>query len=234
MNSSVGSPGERIIVALDVPTRKEAFHLVALLAPAISIFKVGLQLYTAEGPDLVRAILDTGAKVFLDLKLHDIPNTVARAVESADRLGVQMLTIHLSGGAGMIEAAMAARKESLLILGVTVLTSIDREALRVTGIESEVGDHVRRLAQLGARAGVDGLVASPHEIEILRKNFGDQIKLVVPGIRPSGSDAADQKRTMTPRAALEAGADYLVIGRPITADPDPAGAVARILDEINR
>jgi len=143
MNSSVGSPGERIIVALDVPTRKEAFHLVALLAPAISIFKVGLQLYTAEGPDLVRAILDTGAKVFLDLKLHDIPNTVARAVESADRLGVQMLTIHLSGGAGMIEAAMAARKESLLILGVTVLTSIDREALRVTGIESEVGNWAR-------------------------------------------------------------------------------------------
>jgi orotidine-5'-phosphate decarboxylase len=145
-----------------------------------------------------------------------------------------MLTIHLSGGAAMIEAAMAARKESLLILGVTVLTSIDREALRGIGIESEVGDHVRRLAQLGARAGIDGLVASAHEIEILRKNFGDQIKLIVPGIRPSGSDAADQKRTMTPRAALEAGADYLVIGRSITADPDPTGAVARILDEINR
>jgi orotidine-5'-phosphate decarboxylase len=234
MNSSAPDPGGKIIVALDVPTRKEAFQLVAQLAPAISTFKVGLQLYTAEGPDLVREILDTGVKVFLDLKLHDIPNTVARAVESAGQLGVQMLTIHLSGGSAMIEAAMAARNESLSILGVTVLTSFDRETLHAIGVDSAVSDHVLRLAQLGARAGINGLVASPHEIEILRRNFGDKVKLVVPGVRPSGSDAADQKRVMTPRNALAAGADYLVIGRPITADPDPAGAAARIVAEISQ
>jgi orotidine-5'-phosphate decarboxylase len=232
MNSSAARLGEKIIVALDVPGRREALKIATQLAPAISIFKIGLQLYTAEGPDIVRAILNTGVKVFLDLKLHDIPNTVARAVESAGRLGVQMLTIHLSGGPAMIEAAVAARDESLSILGVTVLTSIDQETLRATGVESEVSDHVLRLAQLGARAGINGLVASPHEIQILRKNLGDRITLVVPGVRPSGSDAADQKRIMTPQAALEAGADYLVIGRPITGDPNPAEAVKRILDEM--
>jgi orotidine-5'-phosphate decarboxylase len=234
MNSAGPCAAEKIIVALDVSTREEAFRLVAKLAPGISTFKVGLQLYTAEGPDIVRAILDTGAKVFLDLKMHDIPNTVARAVEAAGKLGVQMLTIHLSGGSAMIEAAVAACNQSLALLGVTVLTSIDRETLHAIGIESEVSDHVLRLAQLGARAGINGLVASPHEIGMLRKNLGDRLRLVIPGVRPSGSNASDQKRVMTPRDALEAGADYLVIGRPITADPDPAAALARILAEISR
>jgi orotidine-5'-phosphate decarboxylase len=234
MNSSTARAAGKIIVALDVPTRPEALQLVSQLAPAVSIFKVGLQLYIAEGPDIVRAIADTGAKVFLDLKLHDIPNTVGRAVESAGHLGVQMLTIHLSGGPAMIEAAMAARKESLSILGVTILTSIDQATLHATGIEAEMSAHVLRLAQMGARAGIDGLVASSHEIQILRKNLGDQIKLIVPGIRPAKSDVADQKRTMTPREALKAGADYLVMGRPITADPDPAAALARTLEEMSR
>jgi orotidine-5'-phosphate decarboxylase len=234
MNSPTVQAAGKIIVALDVPTRREALQLVEQLAPAISIFKVGLQLYIAEGPDIVRSITDTGAKVFLDLKLHDIPNTVGRAVESASRLGVQMLTIHLSGGPAMIQAAMAARGESLAILGVTVLTSIDQAALQATGIDAEVTSHVVRLARIGESAGINGLVASPHEIQILRKNLREQITLVVPGIRPAGSDAADQKRIMAPRAALQAGADYLVIGRPITADADPAGALARLIEEMGR
>jgi len=223
---------DKIIVALDVPTRKEALDLVEKLRDQISFFKIGLQLYAAEGPEIVRAVLSTGAKVFLDLKLHDIPNTVARAVESAAGLGAQMLTIHLSGGPEMIRAAVTARKNNLSILGVTVLTSATEETLREIGISDKVGDHVLRLAKLGVEGGIDGLVASPHEVKMLRDQFGAKIKLVVPGIRPSWSGAGDQRRVMTPRQALDAGADYLVIGRPITTHPQPREAVAKILDEI--
>jgi orotidine-5'-phosphate decarboxylase len=176
-------------------------RLVRLLAPQISTFKVGLQLYTAAGPDLVRAILDTGANVFLDLKLHDIPNTVGRAVESANALGVQMLTIHLSGGRAMIAAAVAARSDSLILLGVTVLTSMDQSTLREIGVDTGLQTH--------------------------------SLKLVVPGVRPAGADAADQKRVMTPADTLHAGADCLVIGRPITADPQPLEAVIRICQQIS-
>ena len=232
MNSQPGAAAEKIIVALDVPARTDAVRLVEKLRAHISTFKVGLQLYTAEGPDIVRAILDTGARVFLDLKLHDIPNTVAGAVEAASHLGVHMLTIHLSGGRAMIEAAVAARNESLTLLGVTVLTSIDQATLREAGVETELGQHVLRLAQLGVNAGVNGLVASPHEVKMLRATINPQIKLVVPGVRPSWADTADQKRFMTPRDALDAGADYLVIGRPITSHPDPADAVAKICAEL--
>jgi len=224
---------EKIIVALDVATKKEALDLVDQLGDTISFFKIGLQLYTAEGPEIVRAVLATGAKVFLDLKLHDIPNTVAKAVESAANLGVQMLTVHLSGGSEMIRAAVAARKNKMSILGVTFLTSANEETLREVGISNKMANHVLRLGKVGVEAGIDGLVASAHEIKALRSEFGDKTKIIVPGIRPSWADTGDQKRVMTPRQALDAGANYLVIGRPITAHSNPRDAVTKILDEIN-
>jgi len=225
---------EKIIVALDVATKKEALALVEQLREQISFFKIGLQLYTAEGPGIVRVVLATGAKVFLDLKLHDIPNTVERAVGSAGQLGVHMLTIHLCGGEEMIRAAVAARKSNLSILGVTALTSADQQTLRQVGISDEIHDHVLRLAKLGVEARIDGLVASAHEVKMLRAEFGTKTKLVVPGIRPSWSEAGDQKRVMTPREALDSGADFLVIGRPILAHSSPREAVGKILDEIGR
>ena len=225
---------DKIIVALDVATEKKALDLVGKLRGDISFFKVGLELYTAAGPEIVRKILAEGAKVFLDLKLHDIPNTVAHAVESAAELGVQMLTIHLSGGTEMIRAAMAARKENMSILGVTVLTSLTEDTLREIGVSERINQHVLRLAQLGVSAGVDGVVASSFEVQTLRAEFGDKIKIVTPGVRPSWSEAGDQKRFMTPRDALAAGADYLVIGRPITAHAKPHEAVAIILAELKR
>jgi orotidine-5'-phosphate decarboxylase len=233
MNSPPGaSARDRLIVALDVPTQTEALELVRELSPEVGFFKIGLQLYIAGGPEIVRGVLATGAKVFLDLKLHDIPNTVGKAVESAHRLGVQMLTIHLSGGKEMIRAAIAGRRHNMSILGVTVLTSASEQTLRETGVSDKIENHVLRLAKLGVEKGLDGIVASPHEITMLRREFGGKIKIVVPGIRPSGSESADQKRVMTPREAIQAGADYLVIGRPIIAHPAPREAVTRILDEV--
>ena len=225
---------DRLIVALDVPTRIEALNLVRELSPEVGFFKIGLQLYTAEGPGIVREVLATGAKVFLDLKLHDIPNTVGRAVESAGQLGVHMLTIHLCGGEEMIRAAVAAPRTNLSILGVTVLTSAHEQTLRQVGISNEIHGHVLRLAKLGVEAGIDGLVASAHEVKMLRAEFGTKTKLVVPGIRPSWSEAGDQKRVMTPREALDSGADYLVIGRPIIAHSSAREAVGNILDEVRR
>src|SRR5438093_4643399 len=224
---------DKIIVALDVPTKVAALDLVDQLREQISFFKIGLQLYTAEGPEIVRAVLSTGAKVLLDLKLHDIPNTVARAVESATNLGVRMLTIHLSGGSEMIRAATDARANDVVILGVTVLTSATEQTLREIGIADRVADQVLRLAGLGVEAGIDGLVASPHEIKTLRSEFGGKIKIAVQGIRPRWAKPGDQKRFMTPREALEAGADYIGIGRPITAQRNPRQAVERILEELS-
>ena len=223
---------DKIIVALDVPTRDRALALVKELAGTISFYKVGLQLYTADGPAIVRELLAQGAKVFLDLKLNDIPNTVAGAVKSAAALGVQMLTIHLGGGAEMIRAAVAASTEKMSILGVTVLTSANAETLRETGINDQVPNQVLRLAKLGAANGVRAIVASPQEISGLRSELGDQIKIVTPGVRPGWSEAGDQKRTMTPRDAIAAGANYLVIGRPITAHPSPREAITKILAEL--
>jgi orotidine-5'-phosphate decarboxylase len=223
---------DKIIVALDVPTKNEALGLVEQLRHDISFFKIGLQLYTAAGPEVVREVLATGAKIFLDLKLYDIPNTVAGAVQSAGELGVQMLTVHLSGGAEMIRVAVSMRNAKLSLLGVTVLTSATQETLGEVGIPYDIGDQVLRLAELGVAAGIDGLVASPHEVELLRLQFGDKIKIVTPGVRPSWAEASDQKRFMTPREAVKAGADYLVIGRPITAHANPRDAVAKILAEL--
>ena len=231
MEIGMTKAADKIIVALDVATKAQALALVEQLRDKISFFKIGLQLYTAEGPEIVRAVLATGAKVFLDLKLHDIPNTVARAVESASNLSVQMLTVHLSGASEMIRAATATRKNNMSILGVTVLTSSTEETLRETGISDTLDKQVVRLTKLGIENGIDGIVASPHEIKSLRAKFGDKIKIVVPGIRPSWSEPGDQKRFMTPLEAIEAGADYLVIGRPITAPKNPREAVERILRE---
>jgi orotidine-5'-phosphate decarboxylase len=223
---------DKIIVALDVATKEKALDLVKQLGAEISFFKIGLQLYTAEGPEIAREVLTTGAKVWLDLKLYDIPNTVARAVESASTLGVQMLTIHLSGGKEMIRAATAARANDMLVLGVTVLTSATEQTLREIGITNTVEDQVIRLAKLGIEAGIDGVVASPHEIKTLRREFGERIKIAVQGIRPGWAEPGDQKRFMTPREAFEAGADYIGIGRPITGHARPREAVQKILDEL--
>jgi orotidine-5'-phosphate decarboxylase len=222
---------QRIIVALDVPTQDEARNLMSSLKGEVGAFKIGLQRYTADGPGLVRAALSFGS-VFLDLKLHDIPNTVAKAVESAEQLGVQMLTLHLSGGGEMIRAAVTARQTDMLLLGVTVLTSSNEATLQETGVSATTAEQVLRLAKLGVENGIGGLVASPQEARLLRQEFGDQIKIVTPGIRPAGSDAGDQKRTASPRDAVEAGADYLVVGRPITGAADPIAAARKIVAEL--
>jgi orotidine-5'-phosphate decarboxylase len=224
---------EKIIVALDVATEKEALALMVLLSGEVGAFKIGLQSYTTAGPGLIRAAFLLGP-VFLDLKLHDIPNTIAKAVESAGKLGVRMLTIHLSGGGEMIRAAVAARRDDMLLLGVTVLTSSTDETLAEIGIAEKTSDQVLRLARLGVASGIDGLVASPHEARMLRAEFGDRIKIVTPGIRPAGSAPGDQKRFATPREAIDAGADYLVIGRPITGAADPKAAVQRVVEEFSR
>ena len=225
-------PNERIIVALDVAQEDEALRLVERLASRISRFKVGLQLYTAAGPEVVRKIIATGAKVFLDLKLHDIPNTVEGAVESARTLGVEMMTIHLGGGEPMIRAALEAAEDRLIIVGVTVLTSQNDETLGAVGCSEGVANQVMRLAKLGVGCGIRALVASPQEAPALRTEFGEQVKIITPGIRPAGAVSGDQKRVTTPSEAIEAGADFLVIGRPIVDDPHPVSAVDRILAEI--
>ena|ERR1700681_4746286 len=231
MNSHLANR-DRLIVALDVATKAQALDLVQQLSDAVSFFKIGLQLYTALGPEIVAAVKKTGANVFLDLKLYDIPNTVARAVEAVGKLGVQMLTVHLSGGREMLEAAVSARTDGMTLLGVTVLTSSNTETLREIGVNSSVEEQVLRLASLGKAAQIDGFVASPHELKAVRERLGDEARLVVPGVRPAWSEPGDQKRFLTPRDALENGADYLVIGRPITSHSRPLEAVEKILDEL--
>jgi orotidine-5'-phosphate decarboxylase len=227
------SARERLIVALDFPTGAEALRMVEELVDEIDMFKIGLQLYSAAGPKIALAVSETGAKIFLDLKFYDIPNTVAGAVAAAATLGVQMLTVHLSGGRAMLEAAVASKTPTLSLLGVTVLTSADETTLRETGVNARVGEQVQRLADLGAVIGIDGVIASPHEIKTLRERFGEKLKIVVPGVRPSWAAPGDQKRFATPREAVLDGADYLVIGRPITTHASPREAVQRILDEIS-
>lgn len=226
------APRERIIIALDFPASEAALALVRELSPHPGLFKIGLQLYTAAGPDIVRAVRDLGGRVFLDLKLHDIPNTAGRAVASAGSLGVEMLTIHLSGGRPMIEAAVRAASPEILLLGVTVLTSVNAATLRETGVDSPIEEQVLRLAQLGAESGIRGVVASPLELAPLRRAHGSKLKIVTPGIRPRGAAADDQKRALTPAEAFQEGADFLVIGRPITAAPDPRAALEQIVADV--
>jgi orotidine-5'-phosphate decarboxylase len=223
---------ERLIIALDLPDAASALEMARELAEDVGFFKIGLQLYTAAGPDIVRAVSAMGAKVFLDLKLHDIPNTVAKAVAAAAELHVALLTIHLSGGRAMIEAAVKASPPKLLVLGVTVLTSSDETTLRETGVASSVEEQTVRLACLGASAGIRGLIASPQELRALRAELGSEIKIITPGVRPEWSAADDQKRFTTPREAIAHGADYLVIGRPVTAHANPREAVRKIISEL--
>jgi len=228
----------RIIVALDVDSRAEALNLVNQLRGRVSLFKIGSQLFTSEGPDLVREIVGHGERVFLDLKFHDIPNTVSKAVIAAAELRVSMLTLHTGGGLTMMSAAANALKqkpdleERPQLLGVTVLTSMAGADLAQVGVNGDVASHVIRLARLAEQAGLDGVVASPSELSLLRGQLRSTMKIVTPGIRPTGSDTNDQSRVATPAAALQAGADYLVIGRPITASSDPAGSLEKILSEL--
>ena len=197
-----------IIAALDVPTANEALTLAKAIAPAVGAFKIGKELFVAEGPDIVRRVRDTGAAVFLDLKFHDIPNTVAKAVASAAQQDVQMLTVHASGGTAMLRAAQeAAGPDGPLVLGVTVLTSMDEQDLTELGIQKTPAEQVHHLAKLATAAGLCGLVCSPQEIAPLREVLPAEVQLVTPGIRPAGSASGDQKRVMTPADAITAGAD---------------------------
>jgi orotidine-5'-phosphate decarboxylase len=226
-----GSKAE-IIVALDEPSLSEAKRLMERLRGRARFYKVGLQLFTAAGPAAVDAAKASGARVFLDLKLHDIPNTVASAVRSACDLGVDLCTIHLSGGPEMCAAAAAEAGKKMTILGVTVLTSSNQATLEACGVEGSVGEQVVRLAKMGYAAGVRGFVASALELPLLRAELGKDPLLVIPGVRPAGADAADQKRTATPADVVRGGATHLVVGRPISRAESPAEAFDRIAREI--
>lgn len=226
-----------IIAALDVPTAEQALKLAAEVAPAVGAFKIGKELFTSAGTDIVKRVRDTGASVFLDLKFHDIPNTVAKAIAAAVRLDVQMVTIHTSGGSEMMRAAEQVAQQTAsqsgrnapLVLGVTVLTSHDAATLAEIGCEPNVGKQVERLALLAAKSGLRGLVCSPLEIAALRQILPASMQLVTPGIRTGAEKADDQKRTLTPLDAMQAGASWLVIGRPIYAAPNPRAAAESIL-----
>jgi len=234
-------PAERLILALDVETAQGAEGLVNLLRGRVGAFKVGIQLFTANGPAVVRAIQEKGEKVFLDLKFHDIPNTVAQAVTQACKLGVFMLNLHASGGSEMMKAAAKAAKSLSpdrnssrpILLAVTVLTSLNESILgEELSIQRSLREQVVHLAWMAQESGLDGVVASPQEIREIRAACGKDFLIVTPGVRPSWAAAGDQKRIMTPREAIEAGADYIVVGRPILAAPDPAVAASRIIEEI--
>jgi orotidine-5'-phosphate decarboxylase len=224
---------ERLIVALDVPTADAARAFVDRLSGHVGLFKVGSQLFTAAGPDLVHEITTRGERVFLDLKYHDIPNTVAGAIASAARLGVSLVDVHGLGGRAMMEAAVGALPAmGTRLLAITILTSHDEESLGQVGLSGDLRDSVRRLALLAKEAEVDGVVASPHEVSVIREACGPGFCIVTPGIRPAGGESHDQARAATPAAALRAGADYLVVGRPITQATDPEAAAAAILREM--
>jgi orotidine-5'-phosphate decarboxylase len=232
---------DRLIVALDVDTLAQAERLVERLQGLVTRFKIGSQLFTAAGPAAVESVHKRGAEVFLDLKYHDIPNTVAGASREAARMGVLMFNVHASGGRDMMSAAAqgaatAAKEVGVrrpIVLAVTVLTSLDRGALsRELAVAASVEGHVLHLARMAAEAGLDGCVASPNEIGPLRTNRGPAWVIVTPGVRPVGSALGDQSRIATPRAAVMAGAHYLVVGRPITGAPDPTAAAAAVLQEM--
>jgi orotidine-5'-phosphate decarboxylase len=229
-----------IIAALDVPNVEAALKLAGQIAPVVGAFKIGGELFTAAGPDIVRRIRAMGAAVFLDLKFHDIPNTVAKAVASAVRLDVQMLTVHASGGVDMMHAAEESAQQTAqqtghnapLVLGVTVLTSLTSQSLSEIGIDSNVARQVRRLANMAIKAGLRGLVCSPLEVAELRQRLTAGTQLVTPGVRTGAEKADDQKRTLTPQEAIAAGANWLVIGRPIYAAENPRKAAEKILESL--
>ena len=229
-------PQDKIIIALDVPDTDGALRLLdALGTPALC--KIGLELFSAQGPSVVKSVQSRGCSVFLDLKFHDIPNTVAHAVRSAADLGVSMTTLHASGGPVMLEAAAKAAAASgnsdLLLLAVTVLTSMDAAQLSAAGISVEPKEQVLRLAGLASGAGIGGIVCSPLEVTAIRESLGNKLRIVTPGVRPTWAAAGDQKRVMTPSEAVAAGADWLVIGRPITAAESPKEAYAKVVEELS-
>jgi len=226
---------KRLIVALDVSSTEAAEDIVRRLEGVCQWFKVGLELFTAAGPTVVETLAGRGHSVFLDLKFHDIPNTVAGAVSSAAGLGARMMTVHAAGGPAMLAAARAALEDVAdppQLLAVTVLTSMDEAQLKATGVKRSPAEQVELLARMGSEAGIRGFVCSPQEVMAVRALTGAEGVLVVPGIRPAGAEAGDQKRTATPADALCAGASYLVVGRPITQAPDPAKAAEAILREM--
>lgn len=234
--SSKKGSADRLIVALDVPSALEARKIVSQVGSHVSTYKVGMQLYTAEGPEIVRELVRSGHRVFLDLKYHDIPNTVGSAVRQAADLGVSMLTVHASGGRKMLEAAAEAvltvASGELQILAVTVLTSMDQKDLNEAGVPGAVLDQVVRLASIAREAGCAGVVSSAQEAKTLRTKLGANFLIVTPGVRPAGSGHGDQARVVTPSEAIAAGASHIVVGRPITGAKDRAAAARAILEEI--
>ncbi len=228
-------PRQRLIVALDVSTGEAARKIVAAVGDSASTYKVGMQLYTAEGPSIVRELVSSGRRVFLDIKYHDIPNTVGAAVVEAAGLGVSMLTVHAAGGGKMLRAALEAAEKinpKTLVLAVTVLTSLNSGDLETLGVRGGVADQVLRLAALALASGYKGLVASARECAALREEFGHDFVIVTPGVRPAGSGHDDQARVVTPAEAIAAGASHIVVGRPITEAADPAAEARAILGQI--
>lgn len=235
---------DKLLVALDVDRAQRAVEIASDLRGIAGGFKVGSRLFTLEGPALVRRLVETGTRVFLDLKFHDIPNTVAQAVDAAVETGAWMINVHASGGMAMMQAAAGAGREAArrlgrpapLVIGVTVLTSLDEAALRETGIERPLLGQVTALARLAQAAGLDGVVASPHETASIRAACGDGFTIVTPGIRgaSAGAERNDQARTMGPADAVRAGASYIVVGRPIIGAPDPRAAAEAMAEELRR
>lgn len=234
MDLSTSTPKDRLAVALDFPSAHAALDLVDRLSGTCSWFKVGMELYYATGNSLIETLRNRGFHVFLDLKLHDIPNTVAGAVRSATQAGASLLTIHAAGGPAMMAAAAeaATSPDGPRLLAVTVLTSMDASELAAIGVASSPAEQVLRLAKLAKQCGINGMVCSAEEVGTLRTELGSDALLVIPGIRPTGSDVGDQKRIATPAAAIQRGASMLVVGRPITRAADPARAAESILREI--
>ena len=225
---------ERLIVALDVSSSSEAQKIVSDIGESVRLYKVGMQLYTAQGPQIVRDLIGSGRSVFLDLKYHDIPNTVGAAVREAAQLGVSMLTVHACGGTKMLQAAADAAGSGSLpkVLAVTVLTSMDQATLDEIGVHSQMPDQVVKLASLALKAGCAGIISSARELKALRIQLGHSFLAVTPGVRPAGAAHRDQARVVTPAEAIAAGATHIVVGRPITEAADPATAARNILQEI--
>ena len=234
-------PSERILCALDTTNVEEAAILAGELSPHVGGIKLGLEFFGANGPQGFLEVAKANRNIFLDLKLHDIPNTVAKTIHALMPLRPKIMTIHTAGGSAMMKAAseaatLAAKNEGCerpIIVGVTILTSLDNEDIEAIGFQNKVSMQVVKLARLAKESGLDGVVCSPHEIKLIKESCGADFKLVVPGIRPAGSDTGDQKRVMTPEEAVSLGADYLVIGRPITKSDNPAQSARLIANEIN-
>ena len=221
---------DRLIVALDRSSRDEILRLADQLQEEVGMLKVGLQAFVSNGPSIVEELSRRGARIFLDLKIHDIPNTAGQAIQACASMGAAMTTVHAAGGAAMLRACV---HETMLVLGVTVLTSLDAGALNETGVGATAREQVVRLAALAQRSGLRGVIASPQEIEAIREQCGNDFVIVTPGIRPEGSADDDQHRTKTPAAAVAAGADYIVVGRPITDAADPRGAARALIDSLS-